>query len=30
MDLLKAAADRIAPPCDEDGVARVLEELLEI
>lgn len=30
MHLLKAAADRIAPPCDEDGVARVLEELLEI
>jgi len=24
---VKAAADRVAPPCDEDGVARVLEEV---
>ena len=29
-DGLKAAADVIARPCDEDGVARLLEEMLEI
>lgn len=29
-DLLKAAADMIAPSCEEDGVARALEELLEM
>lgn len=29
-DLLKAAADIIAPSCEEDGVARVLEDLLKI
>lgn len=28
-DHLKAAADRIAPPHDQDGVAQVLEELLK-
>ena len=28
-DHLKAAADRIAPPHDQDGVAQILEELLK-
>lgn len=27
-DRVRAAADRIAPPCDQDGVLQVLEELL--
>lgn len=29
VEMLKKAADIIAPPCDSDGVARVIEEMLE-